>query len=118
MKCVAGGPGQITFTSKQQTRTVFVAVGRSHYSELTIRVTLPAALRAGATLLNSLRTSNGLRLNRIQNRYVFGSKARFDRYQIRAAAKPAPIRTKGRGGSASGSANIFNAIPLLLQEPT
>jgi hypothetical protein len=27
MKCVAGGPGQITFTSKQQTRTVFVAVG-------------------------------------------------------------------------------------------
>ena len=27
MKCIAGGPGQISLTSKEQTRTVFVAAG-------------------------------------------------------------------------------------------
>src|SRR5262249_43498978 len=27
VKCIAGGPGQITLTSKQQTQTVFVAAG-------------------------------------------------------------------------------------------
>jgi hypothetical protein len=27
IKCIAGGPGQITLTSKRQTRTVFVAAG-------------------------------------------------------------------------------------------